>query len=47
MRYLTQIAGNRLDLEMTDIPDIVVDVVVGTPVSTSDHCFVSCVLCVE
>ena len=28
---------------MTDVPDIV-DVVVVTPLVTSDHCFVSCVL---
>ena len=42
----THIAGNRLDLVMTDVPDIV-DVVVGTPLGTSDHCFVSCVLRVE
>ena len=40
------IAGNRLDLVMTDVPDIV-NVVVGTPLGTSDRCFVSCVLCVE
>ena len=38
----THIAGNRLDLVMTDVPDIV-DVIVGTPLSTSDHFFVSCV----
>ena len=31
---------------MTDLSDIV-DVVVGTPLGTSDHCFVSCVLRVE
>ena len=31
---------------MTDAPDIV-DVFVGTPLGTSDHCFVSCVLRVE
>ena len=42
----THIAGNRLDLVMTDEPDIV-DVVGGTPLGTSDHCFVSCVLRVE
>ena len=42
----THIAGNRLDLVMTDVPDIV-DVSVGTPLGTSDHCFVSCVLRVE
>ena len=42
----THIACNRHDLVMTDVPDIV-DVVVGTPLVTSDHCFVSCVLRVE
>ena len=42
----THIAGIRLDLVMTDVPDVV-DVVVGTPLGTSDHCFVSCVLRVE
>ena len=42
----THIARNRLYLVMTDVPDIV-DVFVGTPLSTSDHCFVSCVLRVE
>ena len=42
----THIAGNRLDLVMTDVPDIV-DVFVGTPLGTSDHCFVSCVLWVK
>ena len=31
---------------MTDVPDIV-DVVVGTPLGTSDHCLFSCVLRVE
>ena len=31
---------------MTDIPDKV-DLVVGTQLGTSDHCFVSCVLRVE
>ena len=31
---------------MTDAPDIV-DVVIGTPLGTSDHCFVSCVPRVE
>ena len=39
------IAGNGLDLVMTDASDI--DVAVGTPLGTSDHCFVSCVLRVE
>ena len=42
----THIAGNRLDLVMTDVPGVV-DVVVGTPLGTSDHCFVSRVLRVE
>ena len=42
-RCPTHIAGNGLVLVMTDVPDIV-DVVVGTPLGTSDHCFVSCVL---
>ena len=42
----THIAGNRLDLVMTDVPDIV-DVIVGTPLGTSDQCFVSCVCRVE
>ena len=41
----THIAGDRLDIVMTDVPDI--DVVVGTPLGTSDHCFVSCLLLVE
>ena len=45
MRCPTHIAG-RLDLVMTDFPDIV-DVVVCTPLGTSQHCFVSCVLRVE
>ena len=42
----TRNAGNRLDPVMTDVPDIA-NVVVGTPLETSDDCFVSCVLCVE
>ena len=42
----THIAGNRLDLVMADVPDIV-DVFVGTPLGTSDHSFVCCMLCVE
>ena len=46
MRCPTHIGGDRLDLVMIDLPDIV-DVVVGTPLSTSDHCFNSCVLRVE
>ena len=45
-RCPTHIAGNRLDLVMTDVPDIV-DVFVGTPLGTSDHCVVSCVVRVE
>ena len=43
MRCPTHSAPNKLDLVMTDVPDIV-DVVVGTPLGTSDHCIVSCVL---
>ena len=44
LRCPTHIAGNRLDLLMTDVPDIV-DVVICTPLGTSDHrlsvvCFV-------
>ena len=46
VRGPTHIAGNRLDLVMTDVHDIV-DVVVGTPLGTSDHCFVSFVFRVE
>ena len=46
VRCPTDIAGNRLELVMTDAPDIV-DVFVGTPLGISDHCFVSCVLRVE
>ena len=43
VRCPTHIAGNGLYLLITDVPDIV-DVVVGIPLGTSDHCFVSCVL---
>ena len=43
VRCPTHIAVNRLDLVMTDTPDIV-DVIVGTPLGTSYHCFISCVL---
>ena len=43
---ITLLHGNRLDLVITDVPDIE-DVFVGTPLGTSDHCFVSCVLRVE
>ena len=46
MHCLTHIGGNRLDLVMTDAPDIVY-MFVGTPLGTSDYCVVSCVLCVE
>ena len=45
-RSPTHIAGNRLDVVMTDVPDIV-DAVAGTPLGNSDHCFVSSVLRVE
>ena len=46
MRGLTHINDNRLVLVMTDVLDIV-DVVVGTPLGTSEHCFVSCVIRVD
>ena len=46
VRCPSHIAVNRLDLVITDVPNIV-DVVVGTPQGTSDHCFVSCELRVE
>ena len=46
VRGPTHTAGNRLDLVMTDVFDIV-DVFVGTPLGTSDHCFLSCVLRLE
>ena len=46
VRCPTHIAGNRLDIVMTDVSEIV-DVFVGTPLGTSDHCFGSCVLRVE
>ena len=46
VRGPTHIAGNRLDLVMTDAT-VIVDVFVGTPLGTSKHCFVSCVLRVE
>ena len=42
----THIAGNKLDLVMTDAPGIV-DVFIGTPLRTSEQSFVSCVLWVE
>ena len=46
MCCLTYIAGSRLDLVKIDAPDIV-DVFVGTPLGTSDHCYANCVLSVE
>ena len=42
----SHIAGNRLDLVMTDAPDFV-DVSLGTPLGTSDNCFVNCDLLIE
>ena len=42
----THIAGNRLDFVMTDAANMV-DVFIGTPLGTSDHCFVSFVRRVE
>ena len=45
VRGATHIAGNRLDLVMTDAPDV--DVLLGTPLGTSDRCFVNCELLVE
>ena len=45
VRCPTHIAGNRLDLVISDAHNMV-DVFVGTPLGTSGHCFVSCVLCV-
>ena len=46
VRGATHIAGNRLYLVMTDSPDVV-DMSLGTPLVTSDHCFVNCELLVE
>ena len=46
MRHPTHIAGNKLDVVLTDVPDLV-DVVFSTPLGTSDHYFVSCVYRVE
>ena len=43
VRCPTHFVGNRPDLVITDSPDIV-DVFVCTPLGTSDHCLVSCVL---
>ena len=45
VRGATHIAGNRLDLVMTDAPDVV-NVSLGSPLGTSDHCFVNCELLV-
>ena len=46
VRCPTLIAGNRLDIVMTDVPDIV-DVFVCTPLGPSEHCLVGCVLHVQ
>ena len=46
MLCLTLITGNRPNLVMTDVPEIVY-VVVGSSLGTSDHFFVSCVFRVE
>ena len=45
VRSPSHIAGSRLDLVMSDVPDVV-DLFIGTPLRTCDHCFVSCVLLV-
>ena len=42
VRCPTHIAGNRLDLVMSDATDIV-DVFVGTPLGTSDHRSLLCI----
>ena len=41
VRGATHIASNTLHLVITDAPDVV-DVLLGTPLGTSDHCFVNC-----
>ena len=47
VRCHTHITGNKLDLVINNVPDIV-DVFIGTPLGTSElHCFVSCVLRIE
>ena len=46
VRCSTKIAGNRVDLVMTDVPDVV-DVHVCSILGTSEHGIVSCVLRVE
>ena len=43
----THIAGDRLNLVIMDAPDIVDVLFIGTPLGTSNHCFVSFVLQVE
>ena len=43
VRGATHIAGNLLDLVMTDAPDVV-NVSLGSPLGTSDHCFINCYL---
>ena len=47
VRCPTHITGDRLYLVMMDAPDIVNVLFIGTPLGTSDNCFVSCVLQVE
>ena len=42
----THTAADRLDIVIKDAHEIV-DVCVGTPLGTSDNCFVSCVLRVD
>lgn len=42
----THIAGNKLVIVMTDVPDIVY-MSVGSLLGTSDHCFFSCELLVQ
>lgn len=46
VRGATNIAGNQLDVAMTDAPDIF-DVSIGSPLETSNHCFVRCELLME
>ena len=46
MHFLTHITGNRFDLVITNVSDIV-GVVVCTPLGTPDHCFDCCVFRVE
>ena len=42
----THMAGNRLDLVMTNVPDVV-KIWVGSPIGSSDHSYVACRLLVE